>query len=460
MKYIILFFDNFFVQKSMFFKNSIFWLKQKVFFSKDYILYKNSISNESLSSDDIDQINWEKRIKIIAFVYKNIPFYKEFYDTNGFHPNDLKTFDDWAKVPILEKEYIRERKDDILNPRISRKKLINVTTGGSTGKPLNSFRDKTFPESILKWRMLKRWGVSPASDMLMLWRIPIKSNSIINKLINELIWWPTKRYKFDASSLNEEKLTKIVKIIKNKKPKIIWGYVGAIEQLALYCKDKNIRLTYNPLVWVTAAPLSKIQKQLINSTLSIRILDQYACSELHWVAHSIPGFDNLVVENDFRHVDVVDKQANLLTYDVEGDLLLTDLENFAFPLVKYRVGDRAKKCLKYKDLPHMCISPVKGRVTDQLSLPNGMVLSGEYLTTIFDEYFNYVSQFQIIYRKDETILIRIVPNMDISEELDTIVLKVINDISKKIEQGVKIKYQFVDFIESDAGKIRYIKKEI
>src|SRR5690606_23286156 len=40
---------------------------------------------------------------IVKHSYANIPFYKNFYDENNFHPDDLTSFSDIDKIPIINK---------------------------------------------------------------------------------------------------------------------------------------------------------------------------------------------------------------------------------------------------------------------------------------------------------------------------------------------------------------------
>lgn len=442
-------------------RDNIFWFKNRIFRDNAYRVYQESLANQNKSRDEIIEINWNKRKNLVKFCYENIPFYKAHYDNFSFHPEDLKELSNWDKVPVLEKDHIRGYKDQILYPDISRELLIKVTTGGSTGKPLNTFRDRRFPEEIIKWRMLKRWSTNPSSDMLMLWRMADSSKSLKNRLINELIWWPTKRLKVDASSLDQEKLNFIIKYLFSKKPPIIWGYVGSVEQLALHMEAQNIKLNYDPLVWVTAAPLSEIQKNLFNKTLSSKVLNQYACSEMHWIAANIPGSDYLLVENDYRHVDIVDENGNILKDNVEGDILVTDLENFVFPLVKYRLGDRSMKLSTTLDtMPFSKIAPVKGRTTDLVKTPSGKIISGEYLTTIFDDFTSAIKQFQVVQHKNYGIEINYVPFENDNQNISEILNKVERRLAAMTKNEIKIHFISKKYIKSDAGKIRFIKSEL
>lgn len=441
-------------------KNSFFWLKNRVLRPKAYQEYLIALQVENTTEAHLSEINWEKRKELVAFAYEHIPFYKKFYDEHNFNPSQLNVLKDWDLVPILDKPHIRANRDSILLSNVAKNRLIHVTTGGSTGEPLKTFRDKSFPEEIVKWRMLKRWGLSPADDMLMLWRIPKAHASLRYKIVNTLLWWPTKRLKYDSSVLSSDTLHKIYEDLVKLQPKIIYGYVGAVEQLALYLDKNNLKINYEPLVWVTAAPISNIQKGIFRNVFGPKILDQYACSELHWVASNSLQEDNLLIDCDYRHVDIVNQNNEAVAIGVEGDILLTDLENHVFPLIKYRVGDRSMLVdANHSKSPFPMMAPVKGRTSDFIITPRGIVVTGEYLTTIFDEYTDYILQFQVHQWQNYTVELKVVvrnQDMQTNERIE----KVINILRNKTNSEIDVKYTFVDSIPNDRGKIRYIKSDV
>lgn len=406
---------------------SFFWLKNSVFRRHAIAEYKSALENILKSENDLHEINFQKRKSLLQFAYNNSSFYKEFYAQNNIHPDDIKQASDWKKVPVLEKHHIQNNPS--LQISFDKKKLIRTTTGGSTGNPMKTFRDKSFPEEIIKWRMLKRWNISPATDVAQFWRIPKACNTFSYKIKNKLIWWPTIRLAVDASFLTEEKFYDITTRINKVKPKMFWGYVGALEQYAVFLKKNEIKISKPKCLWVTAAPVSKIQKTLFAEVISENILDQYACSEIHWVASNVPETDNLIIDYDYRHVDIVDNQDLPCESNEIGDILLTDLENYVFPLIKYRVGDKSmfvKERSKYApNFPMM--APVKGRISDYIKTKNGIILNGEYLTTIFDHQSNVIQQFQIHQIDIESVKINIVLNNNCQQhQIDNKVVEELN----------------------------------
>ena len=77
------------------FNDFVFWTKNTLFRQDAMKLYKQALLSEKLPTEELNKINWEKRKKLIRFAYERIPFYKEYYDDNHFHPDMLKKEDDW-----------------------------------------------------------------------------------------------------------------------------------------------------------------------------------------------------------------------------------------------------------------------------------------------------------------------------------------------------------------------------
>lgn len=77
----------------------------------------------------------------INHVYENLPFYREFYDSKGFHPSQVQTLDDFTrKVPLITKDMLREEQEQ--HPPFGRYLGFDVEDGihihgssGTTGRP-------------------------------------------------------------------------------------------------------------------------------------------------------------------------------------------------------------------------------------------------------------------------------------------------------------------------------------
>ncbi len=440
------------------FQNNIFFLKNKLFRHNAMRHYWQALKQQKLSYDQLSSLNWEKRKKIVGHAYKHIPFYKKYYDSMGFTPDLLKTESDWIKVPALEKEMVRQFKADIKDPDLDPQYFGIATTGGSTGMPLKVYIDKRFNTEILGWRAFSWWNVSPAANVGIIHRnVPA---TIFRKFVNRALWWPTKRIYLNASSFNEKDLSKFVSNITRKK--IVWlvGYTGGLEKAADFILENNIKINSLKLVWSTSSPLYKNVRIKLEKAFGCKVMNQYGCNEIANIAIQCPYTDDLHINYDYVHIDVVDSDGHPLM-EKEGDILVSNLQSFAFPLIKYRLGDRGtltkQKCNCGNSLP--LLKEIKGRISDAAYTPNGIYLDGIYLSSIFDNYTDYIDQFQVYQNKDYSLRVSVKVHVPTEKTLE--VLSAIKEtLEEKVQHEIPISIDIVDRIHDDRGKIRYIISEI
>lgn len=442
------------------FSDYIFWLKMKILNPYTILKYRELINNQKLSINEVEQINWEKRKSIVKHAYENTKFYKNYYDSCNFHPSELVSESDWDKVPILERSMIRENFNRITMDYISRKRLEVATTGGSTGQPLKVYHDKRFPRKPLVWRYLSWWNVNASNNHGTIHRrVPTSRKQ---KMINSLTWFPTKLAFLNATSFSENDILIFLEQIKKKRIVRITGYVGAIEKIAEYVIKNNITILGIKHIWTTSAPLSLTARSKIEKAFSCKVMDQYGSCEIPSLAQQCPWCDGLHINSDVNHIDIVDENNNIINDYRIGDVIVTNMESFAFPLIRYRLGDKSnfldssrKKC----NLPFPLLNFVSGRISDTIITPSGLSLNGDYLTTIFDDYVDNIFAFQVYQKKDASLIIKVVVNKKMinNDEVLEIVRKT---VEQKVNFEIQVSIEMVENIPDDRGKTRYVISEL
>ncbi len=138
-----------------------------------------------------------------------------------------------------------------------------------------------------------------------------------------------------------------------------------------------------------------------------------------------------------------------------AELVVTNLHNYAFPLIRYSVGDMvelsSKSCACGRTLP--IISNVTGRVHDSITTLDGSELHGLFFTHVFDE-LDEVHQFRIIQQVDTRLDIELVSpqQVDVSviEEIRLMVAEKYGAIEK-----VNV-YQVPEIPMLESGKTPWI----
>jgi phenylacetate-CoA ligase len=190
------------------------------------------------------------------------------------------------------------------------------------------------------------------------------------------------------------------------------------------------------------------------------VYDQYGCGEIGQLAAQCAKSDHLHIFSDTACIEFIDNNGRAVEIGKQGQIALTDLENFVFPLIRYINGDEgsavAGQCTCGVNLPLM--AAVKGRSTDHLRLPDGGIVVGDFVTTIFDNDPHCVKAFQVFQKKDFNIDVRVVLN-PLERDANERVSRVVEKLREKTLGLVEVRAVHVTNIESDRGKTRYVISE-
>lgn len=439
-------------------KKNIFNWKNNFLRPQSYKAYYECLNYEMFQGCKKHKMSLDKRCALVEYAYTNCSFYREYYNSKGFHPSMLTTEADWEKVPVLEKWMIREDGKKMFSDIAELSRLSPSKTGGSTGKPLVVYKSKDVHFEVLAWRALSWYGVAPwMNEAIVHRRVPM---TFIEKLINRTMWWPTQRAYLSATRISDKELTRFVNEIKQKKIRWVVGYCGSLEYIADYIIKNNVSISCVMLVWSTSSPLTKIVREKLEKAFHCPVMDQYGCCEMGNIAVQKPGENYLTVNNDYVWVDIVNGKS-IVEKGQLGDVCITDLNTYDFPLIKYRLGDRTcllKDCIDSED-GFQKIAFVQGRTSDMLYLPNGDIIDGSFLTTICDNYSTHISCYQIYQSSDYNVVFRVIPKN--ADDTHFVIINMIADEFRSLVKNlILINVEITDKIDDFAGKRKFIISDI
>ena len=114
-------------------------LKLKWFFWK-YNLIKPGASDyfrqlkadQYRSEEELEALNWKRTRKLLVYAYNHVPYYRERFDREGIKPDDVRSPEDYLKVPLLTRSDLTSNFDRLLSDEASLKDVRLSTTGGSS----------------------------------------------------------------------------------------------------------------------------------------------------------------------------------------------------------------------------------------------------------------------------------------------------------------------------------------
>lgn len=420
-------------------------------------------ANQWLSGDELASLAWEKQRRLVSHAYGNCRFYREKYDAAGFHPNDLKSPADFLSIPIITKEEVRANIEGIVASGTEAGRLQKKFTGGSTGKPVMVYHDRFNSPLMfaLHLRTIQAWGLNFGCKTAHIWGL----NPLNQEYLYSSQTWLRRFLKnyvlLDAFDMSEEKMVQFARILQQMKPDLIISYTSAMSSFAQFVRDHHLSGISPRAIWLTSEPIHDFQKKLIEEVFHSKVYDQYGSVEMFFYASECGERDGLHINSDVRTVEVVDDNGIPVAPGDLGQVIVTDLENYAAPLIRYRNEDVAtlsdRPCTCGRGLPMM--GKVTGRIYDMFVLPDGSQIYGHRFTTFFYDHVQEISKFQVHQTHKDRVIVRVVPTEKCqADELSGKIMKSFSDFTKG---QVRFEIKFVEDISREAsGKYRFAKSDV
>jgi phenylacetate-CoA ligase len=390
---------------------------------------------------------------LIKVAYDEVPFYQLLYDSFKIDITKIRMEEDLKRLPIIDKTLLKEGSPE----RIVRKTKFRIhenVTSGSTGKNFAIMEDT------------ETEGLNRAAFLLMAewagWRIGephLQTGMTLQRGFLKRIKDIFFRCQYvSAYDLKNSILDAYLKIIEEKDIEHLWGYPGSIYYLAKRAKEVGWNISMKSIMtW--GDTLTNKARVTIEEVFKKRVNDAYGCGEGIQVACQCGEEYNYHIFSMDTIVEVVDDEGNLLPHGSVGNLLLTRLHPGVTPLIRYKVGDRGVlgselcKCGRNFET----LDSIKGREVDEIITPSGNKLIVHFFTGIL-EHFKEIDEFQVIQRKPNLLIIKIVPAKEIKTNT---IQNIIDALKRKGADDVNIDIEVVSEIPlTSAGKRRFIVKEL
>ena len=418
---------------------------------------KEFLANEFLSADEIAEIGRTRAIAHARFAFAHSPFYREYYADYGVKKSDLDDPAAFDHLPLVDKVVLRENIERIKSDEWNPSNSTLSKTGGSTGLPLHIHRDLRFPARALEWRLFDWWGVVPWDDRAIVMR-HLRVGS--DRLRHAFQWWPSRRIQLDAFRITDESVAQFVAEWAKVRPSFLIGYGGGVLEFARRAAQLGLPVVPPKAIAVTAAPLSHGVRHEIQQTLGAPCYDHYRSAEIPWIGGECAHRSGLHIFSDVRTVEILDDHGKRIAAPgVEGEVVVSDLTNRVFPIVRYRLGDvssfRDGDCACGRHLPRL--GAISGRSSDMVRLPDGSTIAGA-LGHIFDHAPLSVRQFEIVQASDYSVTLRFIPSG--RDDASAGVVGAEQNLRTMLRGLVPVTLEEVTSIPQVGGKMRFIRSSV
>lgn len=420
--------------------------------------YSNAITdcyhNERMNISNLKEVQLKKLRSLINHAKTNVPYYKEILkDIN------ITSLDDLGKIPFLSKSIIHLHFSELHAKSIKRHRFKKDSTSGSTGETTRFFTDKrlNYVRHACAVRGDSWTGWSLGEPSVYLWgasKDTSKAGSLLGKIKNSRLFFNSKV--LSSYKMTDQDMAHYVSVINKIKPSLIVGYPSALALFTDFIKKNNFPV-FSPKGIITGGEtLYEEQREQIEEVFKTKVLNRYGCREVGHIANECEMQKGLHISSDHVVVEVVNEKGELCKTGELGELVITDLDNYVFPFIRYKIGDigvlsaRSCKCGR----PFSMLESVEGRTFDLLIGVNG----NRVLATFFTIYFRYnikgIQKFQIEQEHLTKVKVNLVVNENFTIEEEK---RIIYTIKTKLGEETNVQIERVDFIEpTSSGKYRWI----
>lgn len=386
---------------------------------------------------------------ILEHAVKNTMYYA------NYNSKDLSSF------PILTKEILREKFNELKSKDLNRRICWLNTSGGSTGEPTKFIQDNEYllNSRLTTYEHKNKLGYFFGDKMIKLWG---DENEILNntKSFKSILVNKVKNITFlNSFNMTQEKMTEFVEIINKEKPKLIVAYVNAIYELSKYIEENKIIVTHSCPIMTGAGTVHDFMRATIERVFNTKVYNRYGGREVGNMAFEIPEYEGLKITNDV-FIEIIDDFGNPCRDGEEGNIVVTLLTNYAMPLIRYKIGDRGILNKNKYNFP--IFEKVTGRIMETFKNNEGKVIPAEYFIhvvgVVFNKKSNWIKKFQIVQKKLDLIIVYIVKYKKETPE-DLIQIKY--GINKVMSNDCSVEILFVDDIKPlKSGKYVYTLSEV
>lgn len=298
---------------------------------------------ELFSEEQLFDFQSKRLQALIHHCFFHVPYYRNLFHSLNLRPEDIKSRDDLKKIPVLTKQMVRDHFDELVAENIAEYNVMEGSTGGSTGTPLRYKKD------VQTWNMMwassfRAWdwyGYHLGEKMFTL-----GGNSLVKKskyfckkdIFDRVIMRNLKR---SSGEVDEMAMKNHYEAFMRYKPVAMRGYASSLVIFARYIEKNNLPLHQLRLVLTTGEILMPEYRETIERVFRCHVYDAYGAGDGGIASHECLLQQGLHISEERCVVEITDKEGNVLPDGETGFVCATDLGNYAFPFLRYHVGDMA-----------------------------------------------------------------------------------------------------------------------
>jgi len=415
-----------------------------------------------LAAEALEALQLKQLETLLGHAHRTVPFYRDRLGALAGLRRGALGMAEWRRIPILTRAELQEAGEALTSTAIPKRHepLTEIRTSGSVGRPVTvtatGVTGTFFRALNLRYHTWHRRDFSARAAAIRSLRGEQLEAAREGRPTN---WVPGHTsgpmHLFDITRPVAEQLA----WLESRDPVYLLTHPSNLAALLRRSRESGTRLPNLRQVTTMTEILDAETRALCRDIWGVEISDAYSTQETGMIALQCPDHPRYHVQAESVLVEVLDDAGRPCPPGGTGRVVVSDLHNFAMPLIRYEIGDYAvvgTACPCGRGLP--VLERILGRTRNMATLPSGDVFwpmpfwSPEMLRIA------PVRQIQLIQKTVDDIDVKLVmpdrPDADVEERLRAYMVE-------RLGHPYNLRLVFVDDIpRSASGKFEDFVSEI
>lgn len=397
---------------------------------------------------------------VVRHAYATVPFYRARADASRWQSIGDISPARWADLAFMTRREVQDAGRELVSGSVppGHGGLVQGETSGSTGMPI------TYWQTELTQFF---WRAFALRDHLWHQRDLTQKLAGIRPKMEDAVtrgWGPATDVAFDtgvSATLNiRADFDTQLRWLQEQAPAYLISNAHNVYGLARRSLELGIRIPGLREARTYGGVVPEDARAIVREAWGVPLTDCYTCEEVGYLALQCPGHEHFHVQSENLLVEVLNDEDRPCAAGEIGRVVVSNLHNFAMPLLRYELGDFAEvgaPCACGRGLP--VLKRILGRQRNLLTLPDGRRRWPSF-ASVYWAHVAPIRQLQMVQKTRDLIEVRVVAARALSaEEKRKLVAALQGCLGYPFEMEVQeldeiprhASHKFEDFVSEIAG---------
>jgi rhamnosyltransferase subunit B len=426
-----------------------------------WMAYRQLDRSQWLSPAELERLQLAKVRLLLKHCAQNVPYYQRELAEAGVAPEDVRTMEDFRRIPLLSRRTYQEQFADFHAAALPAGTVPTgrSSTSGTSGVAIEV--EQTSTTDLWWWALYLRdleWNrIDPRGVQAVIRPTQRRANEEDLQRFREGIcascWAPPLEDWIESGpshgmDIHQDPRRQLA-WLRRVAPAHLVSYPSHLDFLGSLIREEGRALpTLQSIQTISETLMDEVQTR-IETAFGVPVRNLYSCGEAGYLASPCPEGGGLHVHAEHVLLEVLDADDRPCLPGQTGRVVLTTLHNYLTPLIRYEIMDEATvgpaACSCGRGLP--LLAKVHGKRRPLFRLTGGRVKHSDGLTQQL-RWLGGVHQQQIIQKAVDRFLLRVSPGRNWTAEHPERLRRLVQD---HVEAPVHVEVEIRDRLEPSAG---------